>query len=277
MLSHLWLIPIGFAVGTYGTLIGAGGGFVLMPVLLLLYPSEPVNLLTSISLAVVFLNAASGSAAYARQRRIDVRAGLLFAAASIPGAVAGAFTTYLIPRRAFDWIFGILMVAGAGFLGFFPQPGPRRSGSRPVCGVTHLLRDRSGTAYSFTFNPLLGVSLSILVGFMSSFLGIGGGIIHVPVLVRLLSFPVHVATATSHFILAFMTLAGTIVHLLSRVFLHGLHRTLALGAGVVAGAQLGALLSARLKSTWILRALALALGAAGVRILIAAAGGISSQ
>jgi uncharacterized membrane protein YfcA len=277
MLSHLWLIPIGFAVGTYGTLIGAGGGFVLMPVLLLLYPSEPVSLLTSISLAVVFLNAASGSAAYARQRRIDVRAGLLFAAASIPGAVAGAFTTYLIPRRAFDLIFGTLMVAGAGFLGFFPQPGPRRSGSRPACGVTHLLRDRGGTAYSFTFNPLLGVSISILVGFMSSFLGIGGGIIHVPVLVRLLSFPVHVATATSHFILAFMTLAGTIVHLLSRVFLHGLHRTLALGAGVVAGAQLGALLSARLKSKWILRALALALGAAGVRILIAAAGGISSQ
>jgi uncharacterized membrane protein YfcA len=276
MLRHLWLIPIGFAVGTYGTLIGAGGGFVLMPVLLLLYPSEPVNLLTSISLAVVFLNAASGSAAYGRQRRIDFRAGLLFAAASMPGAVAGAFTTSFIPRRAFDLIFGILMVAGAVFLGIFPQQGSKRSGSRRAPGVTHLLTDRDGNTYRYTFNPLIGVSLSVLVGFVSSFLGIGGGIIHVPVLVHLLFFPVHVATATSHFILAFMTLAGTAVHLLNRVFLHGLHRTLALGIGVVAGAQLGAFFSVRLKSIWILRALALALAAAGIRILIAAAGGLNS-
>ena len=109
-----------------------------------------------------------------------------------------------------------------------------------------------------------------MVGFVSSFLGIGGGIIHVPALVHLLSFPVHIATATSHFILAFMTLAGTAVHLFSGVFSHGLHRTIALGAGVVAGAQLGAFLSAKIKGAWILRALALALAGAGVRILIAA-------
>jgi uncharacterized membrane protein YfcA len=241
-----------------------------MPILLLLYPSEPVNLLTSISLAVVFLNAASGSVAYARQRRIDFRAGLLFAGASIPGAVAGVFTTSMIPRRSFDVIFGILMITGSVFLGLFPQQGSQRSASRRVRGVTHLLTDRGGTVYSYSFKPIIGVGISILVGFASSFLGIGGGIIHVPLLVHILTFPVHVATATSHFILTFMTLAATVVHLLSRVFLHGLHRTLALGVGVVAGAQLGAFLSARLKSVWILRALALALGAAGVRILIAA-------
>ena len=125
MLNHLWLVPVGFAVGTYGTLIGAGGGFVLMPILLLLYPSEPPNLLASISLAVVFLNASSGSAAYARQRRIDYRAGLLFAAATIPSAVFGALVTSVMPRRVFDLIFGFLMIAGAAFLAVFPQ------GSRP--------------------------------------------------------------------------------------------------------------------------------------------------
>ena len=119
ILHDLWLVPVGFAVGVYGTLIGAGGGFVLMPVLLILYPKEAPNLLASISLAVVFLNALSGSVAYARMRRIDYRAGLLFAAAATPGAVAGAFTTSLVPRRLFDLIFGILMITGAVFLILF--------------------------------------------------------------------------------------------------------------------------------------------------------------
>jgi uncharacterized membrane protein YfcA len=57
----LGLIALGFGTGLYGTLIGAGGGFVLMPVLLLLYPAEGPEILTSISLAVVFFNALSGS------------------------------------------------------------------------------------------------------------------------------------------------------------------------------------------------------------------------
>ena len=70
-LIELLLIPLGLVVGAYGTLVGAGGGFVLVPVLLLLYPDErPVDI-TAISLAVVFFNASSGSIAYARLRRID--------------------------------------------------------------------------------------------------------------------------------------------------------------------------------------------------------------
>ena len=53
-------------MGAFGTLIGAGGGFLLVPILLLLYPNDSVETITTISLAVVFLNALSGSIAYAR-------------------------------------------------------------------------------------------------------------------------------------------------------------------------------------------------------------------
>ena len=63
--SSLGLLLMGFFTRGYGTLIGAGGGFVLLPVLLLLYPQENPEILTSISLAVVFFNALSGTEAYA--------------------------------------------------------------------------------------------------------------------------------------------------------------------------------------------------------------------
>jgi hypothetical protein len=83
--KYLALMALGFCVGAYGTLIGAGGGFVLMPLLLILYPKENPEILTSISLAVVFFNALSGSEAYGLMKRIDYRSGLMFAAATVPG------------------------------------------------------------------------------------------------------------------------------------------------------------------------------------------------
>ncbi|MBD0278392.1 MAG: TSUP family transporter, partial [Flavisolibacter sp.] len=67
----LMLTGIGFLVGCIGTLIGAGGGFILVPVLLLLFPGLRAEAITSISLGVVFLNAFSGTVAYARMKRID--------------------------------------------------------------------------------------------------------------------------------------------------------------------------------------------------------------
>src|SRR5438094_763257 len=104
------LIPLGFAVGAYGTLIGAGGGFLLVPALLLLFPTARPTTITSISLAVVFFNAVSGSIAYARDRRIDYRTGLIFAAATVPGAVLGAIAVGYVPRALFDGLFGLLLI-----------------------------------------------------------------------------------------------------------------------------------------------------------------------
>jgi uncharacterized membrane protein YfcA len=264
---------LGFAVGTYGTLIGAGGGFVLMPILLLIYPHENPEILTSISLAVVFFNALSGTEAYARMKRIDYKSGLLFAGATVPGAVLGALNTSAVPRRLFDIIFGLLLVIAAIFLAL--KSNLAESGRRVYHEDTHHLKrhitEADGTTFDYEFNPWLGVGLSILVGYVSSFLGIGGGIIHVPLLVYLLNFPIHVATATSHFILVIMALTGTVVHITTGSFSHGVHHMVPLAIGVVLGAQLGAILSSRLKGYWIIRSLAVALGLVGIRILMIAA------
>jgi uncharacterized membrane protein YfcA len=70
-LHYVWLALLGLAVGTFGTLVGAGGGFILTPVLLVVYPELTPAQITSISLLVVFFNALSGSVAYARLKRID--------------------------------------------------------------------------------------------------------------------------------------------------------------------------------------------------------------
>jgi uncharacterized membrane protein YfcA len=268
--TFLVLIALGFGVGAYGTLIGAGGGFVLMPLLLLSYPKENPDLLTSISLAVVFFNVLSGSEAYGLMKRIDYRSGLMFAVATVPGAVLGALNTSYVPRHLFDAIFSVLMIAGAAFLIIQPRP-PGTSSKQPSPSrylVSRHLVDAHGNQYDYSFNPILGIGLSLFVGYASSFLGTGGGIFHVPLLRYFLHFPVHIATATSHFVIAIMALTGTIVHISTGTFTHGVHRAIALAIGVAIGAQLGAHLSERVKGKWIIRSLAVALGIVGVRLLI---------
>jgi uncharacterized membrane protein YfcA len=266
--EYLWLIPLGFIVGAYGTLIGAGGGFVLVPFLLILYPKESAETITGISLAVVFFNALSGSVAYARLKRIEYRSGLIFSAATIPGAILGALVTAYLPRRLFDTLFGLLLLAASVYLGIKPEVSAMEAWPCPPNHRECIVTDAAGTVHRFSYHQLLGIVVSVAVGFLSSLLGIGGGIIHVPVLVQLLNFPVHIATATSHFVLMNMTFAGTMTHIVTGTFNRGFRRTIMLAIGVLLGAQLGAWLSGRARGKWIIRGLAIALGAVGIRLLV---------
>ncbi len=267
-LEYLWLIPLGFVVGAYGTLIGAGGGFVLVPFLLILYPRETTETITSISLAVVFFNALSGSVAYARMRRIEYRSGIIFSAATIPGAILGALVTTYLPRRLFDALFALLLMAASVYLAIKPSGRVRQEWPCPPNHRECLITDANGTVHRFSYHQWLGIAVSMGVGFLSSLLGIGGGIIHVPVLVQLLNFPIHIATATSQFVLTNMALTGTLTHIVTGTFSSGIRRTILLAIGVMLGAQLGAWLSGKVHGTWIIRGLAIALGAVGVRLLM---------
>lgn len=265
--SILLLIGLGFLVGTFGTLIGAGGGFVLVPVLLLLYPTLPPEVITSISLAVVFLNAASGSVAYAKLKRIDYKSAIIFGIATLPGSVIGALVTGLLPRHIFDVILGVLLMGVSAFL--VVTAGKARFGHKNSHAhvVVRNLTDVFAHKYTYSFNMVIGIIVSFFVGFVSSLLGIGGGIIHVPVLASLLNFPIHIATATSHLILAVMALAGTIVHIFQGTFGQQWPKAVFIGIGVIGGAQLGARLSEKIKPKNIIRALAIALFFVGVRLL----------
>lgn len=257
---------LGLGVGAFGTVVGAGGGFILTPILLLLYPHDSPRTLTAISLAVVFFNAASGSVAYARQRRIDYRSGLVFGAATIPGAVGGALAVGITPRRVFELVTAVVLLLLAAWL---LLGGGEANGARLGRGVARRLTDRQGRVHEYRVPVLLGSIYSLGVGFFSSFLGIGGGVIHVPVLVRLIGFPTHIATATSHFVLAQMAGAGTVTHAVAGSFGHGhgLRRTAALAVGVVVGAQLGAHVSLRLSGPAIEWLLALALAGLAARLI----------
>jgi uncharacterized protein len=264
--AALLLVLLGVAVGGVGTLVGAGGGFLLTPVLLLVYPHDSPRTITAISLAAVWANSTSGSLAYARQRRIDLRSGVIFGIATLPGAVGGALLVRYVPRHVFDGLMAAALAAVAVVITV--------RGERPharAVGASRIVVDRGGREWRYRVPEARGVLYSLAVGFASSFLGIGGGVFHVPILVTALGFPTHIATATSHFVLAMMSGAGVITHAFQGSYRvgHGLRRSVALALGVAIGAQAGAHVSTRVPAVLIERLLAAGLALVAIRLAVA--------
>jgi uncharacterized membrane protein YfcA len=196
---------------------------------------------------------------------------LLFAVCTIPGSILGVLTSKSIPKGMFDIAFSVILIALAIFL--FAKGGKAKPQNNVVLGLkgwTHRkIVDRSGDTYEYSYDWRKGTFLSVVVGYLSPILGIGGGIIHVPAMVEWLRFPVHIATATSHFILAIMATVTVITHYVDGSYASPevQHLVLWLIVGIIPGAQLGAMLSHKVKGKAIIRSLAACLCLVGIRIL----------
>ena len=256
---YVILLPIiGVAVGTLGSMLGLGGGFVLIPILILLFPEASTVTITSISLIVVFLNAVSSSIANVRTKRPNMRVALLMACAGVPAAVVGALASAEVSRQQFQVAFGTMLLIGAAYI--FWRSAPSRQN-----GQAH--GDKSLAAGRGRMGLLAGV-ISPVGGFVSSFFGIGGGVISMPALVYVLGVPPKVATATSLLVLVPTSLVAILTHVLTGQMQEGWRRALALGIGAIIGGQLGVTLSGRVPRRVVLAMLSVALVVVGVRQIL---------
>ena len=116
ILQILALPAIGVCVATLGTLVGLGGGFILVPILLMIFPNASPSTISSISLTVVFLNAASATIGNYRAKVIDFKTTGLLAIGAIPAAAVGALVSDQVSRTTFDLSMGIMLVLGSVYV-----------------------------------------------------------------------------------------------------------------------------------------------------------------
>ena len=237
MVEFIELFVVGIGIGTFGALVGIGGGMIMVPLFMLtmMVPNGStfanVQQVIGTSLFGVLLNALSGTWAYIRQHRVMFRAATPFALATVPGAFLGSYITEYFSGSSFSLIFGTALCILAIIM---------YSKSRSKKATKSAADFSVETAQ---FNLTLGVGLSFFVGFLSSILGIGGGVIHVPMMVFILGFPAHIAVATSTFVLMVSSLVGVVSH----AYLHHIVwlPAIAIGCGAMVGAQIGARLSSK--------------------------------
>lgn len=277
------LASIGVLVGLVGTLVGVGGGFVVVPLLILGFGIPP-SVAAGTSLVMVTVNALAGAVAYARQGRTDVRGAVFLTAVSYPGSVLGAWLGTRLPARPFSLAFGLLLIAMAAWMAWNAL---RRTGGRSPAEAAAAadaegpasrrgswrfrttVRDEAGAPVEVSLSVPLAAAICFGTGFAGGMLGIGGGPLLVPALVYVLGYPVHIATATSQMVIALTSAAAALVHLSAGEVL--VRRAAALSLGALVGAPLGAALSRRLRARQLVLALAAMLLFLGARLVAAQA------
>ncbi|WYP27226.1 sulfite exporter TauE/SafE family protein [Alkalihalobacillus sp. FSL W8-0930] len=245
-MTVILLILLGLIASSYGVIIGAGGGFIFVPLLLLFYDITPAEA-AGTGLLIVLISSLSGVFSYIKQKRVNYKIGLLVAIGAIPGTFLGNTLISFVPEATFYKIFA-LMLLGLGFFQIFRAPTEQNS----------LVISKEKQQLIL---PLIGVG----VGTISSFFGIGGGFIVVPILIYVFGLRIHLATATSIFALMIYSSIGSIPPLLKG----SIDWTVLAwsGIGVLIGSQLGAFISKRLNTTVVTRMLATVVILMGVLLI----------
>lgn len=236
------------AAGGFGSLVGIGGGLIIVPVLTIAL-GQDVKVAIAASLIGVIATSLSASPRYIRTGIADRRLGLLLLSAAALGGLTGGLTSGLLDDRILALLFAILLTAVAlNMLREVRQPSTPSAPDRDDDGAgfaSSYVEPTTGEVIEYQARRLVpGFGVSFAAGNVSGLLGVGGGVINVPTMNVLMRVPIRVATTTSTYMLAATAATSAIVHLVSGQLDPLVAAPVALG--VIIGARIGARLSYRL-------------------------------
>ena len=244
---ELLLVVGGLVAGAFGAMLGLGGGILIVPLLTLGF-GVPLTAAVGISLVCVIATSTGAAAVNVRAGRADVRLGITLAAGTVIGAFTGGVVAGVLPERAIAGLFAALLAYTA---------------------VTMLNRLRAGAPAEVTADtpidptapdgPLApayrsrrlpaAVGGSFLAGNVSGLLGVGGGIVTVPLVHLVMGAPMPIAVATSNFVIGITAAAGAFTYLLRGDVDPRVAAPMVIG--VALGAALGAGLGRRIRTSWL--------------------------
>lgn len=267
--TGILLVMIGIFAGGYGAIVGAGGGFLFVPALLLLFHVDPI-IAAGTGLVIVLINSLSGVFGYAKQKRIDYRTGIMLGIGAFPGSLIGVHLLQVYSSTYFYFFFASVLV----LLGFFlvvkntnllERKNSRKKAKNEVAASRESIENVASTLQANSkLQAKWLIPLGFFMGILSSYLGIGGGWLLVPILVYLFRVPIHIATATSIFSLCLYSTVGVVLQVWNgnvdwMIVLFG-------GMGIILGSQVGVLLSRKIPSRVIMQMLSFLLIVIGFRM-----------
>jgi len=248
--AYSWVYPVlifvgSIAAGLLGSLVGLGGGVLIVPLLTLLF-GFPIYFAIGASIISVIATSSGAAAAYVKDHMTNLRVGMFLELATTTGAICGAFLAGLLAQNLLSVIFGIILLISAAPLVFkLGEDLPQEVKNDRLANWLHLNgtypdhRLHREVSYQVTRTPL-GLVMMYVAGLISGLLGIGSGTFKVLALDEAMRLPIKVSTTTSNFMIGVTAAASAGIYF-SRGDIPPL-----IAAPVALGILIGALVGARL-------------------------------
>jgi uncharacterized protein len=246
LILELLALVAAVGAGTFGAVVGVGGGTILVP-LLTLFLGVPVHAAVAISLLSVIAVSTTASASYLKGGFVDRRVGLTLLVATAAGGIVGGYIAGFLDARVISGLFGIVLVVVA-----IEMARGRRTEVASVVGEpsrfdfdSSYVEPTTGAEIPYRAQRVgAGMFASLFAGALSGLLGVGGGIVNVPTMHVLMRLPIRVATTTSTYMLGATAAASAVLYLARGEVDFGLAAPVVIG--VFAGSLVGARLQRRL-------------------------------
>jgi uncharacterized membrane protein YfcA len=254
----LLLAAGGFGAGVFGSLLGLGGGILIVPLLTVGF-GVPFREAVGVSLVCVIVTSSAAAGVYLERHVANLRLGMLLELFTATGALIGGLVAFLLPERVLAGLFALLLAYTA--ISMLRRGRVAAPAALPVAddlgtaddlGAADAAPDPAPAAFVDTlggsdYRPRrlgVGAAGSLGAGVVSALLGVGGGIVKVPLMHLAMGVPLKVATATSNLMIGVTAAASAVVYLLRG----GIDPYVAgpTAVGVFAGAMVGSRIASRI-------------------------------
>jgi uncharacterized membrane protein YfcA len=244
----LLMIAGGTAAGVFGSLLGLGGGILLVPLLTLGFGLD-LRQAVGVSLVSVIVTSGASAGVYLQRHVANLRLGMTLELFTASGAMIGALIAFLLSDRVLAGLFAVLLVYVAATMlrrGTADEAAPPDEAD-PLAneaGDPPFSASLGGPGYAVR-NVGFGAIGSVGAGVVSALLGVGGGLIKVPVMHVVMGVPLRVATATSNLMIGVTASASAVIYLLRGEIDPYVAGPIAIGAFV--GASIGSRAAPRIE------------------------------
>lgn len=217
-LTMILLVLIGLLSAVLGSLVGIGGGIIIVPTLVYLGVNHHLlhGITTQIAIGtssvILIVTGLSSSIGYLKTKQVDIKNGSIFLFGLLPGSLIGSFLSRYLTLNSFNLYFGIFMICVSILLMIRYKIKPFKIFDKEKYRKTYI--DAKGMTYHYSVPPMFAFFATLFIGVLTGLFGIGGGALMTPLMLIVFRFPPHVAVGTSMMMIFFSSVMSSIGHII---------------------------------------------------------------
>lgn len=234
--------------GILGALLGLGGGFIMVPAMTIIL-DIPIHYAIAASFVGILMNSTSASIIYLRNRMPNIRIASIMQIAAIIGAFVGASLSISLDKTTLSLIYSFALIFTALIMYRKDTKKEKieevKSKEKFIITSSYIEQLSKKKITYKIYNIKLGLIFTLIVGIYSGLLGVGGGILSVPIMNKIMKIPIKPAIATSSIIIGTTAIVGLLVFAAEGNLLNSI--AIPIGLGIFFGAQIGSRLNQRIE------------------------------